>query len=425
LDKGRNGIESMDVSTLKNNPMIDELQQTKIRFSSSCLEDASALLSNTGIPNTRQEAWKYTRLNKLGKINFNQISLDNFELFKDVKVNSSQKVVFVNGYFSSKLSDTNLNDSIEINPFSELDGVKEHDAEDYFSALNTLYLNDGLSIKIKANSVENSIQVIHILTGEHVISNFRLSVEAESNSKSRIALGFFGIDANAAFCNFQNNVSLEENSEVEISMIQHEDESSFHIGKTSGTQNQNSVLTLNSITLGGGLVRNDVNIEVDGENCVTNLNGAYILNGKQHVDNHTVVDHKVPNCESNELYKGVMDDKSTAVFNGKVFVRQNAQKIAAFQSNGNVLLSDGATVNSKPELEIYADDVKCSHGSTTGQLDDEAVFYLQSRGISEANARQLLVNAFIGEVIEYINDEEIKATISEIIEHRFGWKLIH
>ena len=135
--------------------------------------------------------------------------------------------------------------------------------------------------------------------------------------------------------------------------------------------------------MNGGLVRNNLNIDVKGENCTTNLNGVYQLKGNQHVDNHTVVDHLVPNCESNELYKGIIDEKSTAVFNGKVFVRRNAQKINAFQSNGNVLLSDDATVNSKPELEIYADDVKCSHGSTTGQLDEEAVFYLRARGLSE------------------------------------------
>ena len=168
------------------------------------------------------------------------------------------------------------------------------------------------------------------------------------------------------------------------------------------------------------MVRNNLNIDVKGENCTTNLNGVYQLKGNQHVDNHTVVDHLVPNCESNELYKGIIDEKSTAVFNGKVFVRRNAQKINAFQSNGNVLLSDDATVNSKPELEIYADDVKCSHGSTTGQLDEEAVFYLRARGLSEKSARKLIVSAFINDVIEKINNEEVVHYVQQKIEERFS-----
>jgi Fe-S cluster assembly protein SufD len=164
-----------------------------------------------------------------------------------------------------------------------------------------------------------------------------------------------------------------------------------------------------------------LNIEVNGENCESNLNGAYLLKGKQHIDNHSVVDHKVPNCNSNELYKGVIDDKGTAVFNGKVFVRKDAQKINAFQSNGNVLMTDDASVNSKPELEIYADDVKCSHGSTTGQLDEEAVFYLRARGLSEKSARKLMVSAFIGDVLDKIENEDVLNYTHRLLESRFGW----
>jgi Fe-S cluster assembly protein SufD len=174
--------------------------------------------------------------------------------------------------------------------------------------------------------------------------------------------------------------------------------------------------------LNGGLVRNNLNIEVKGQNCCTNLNGAYILKGSQHVDNHTTVDHIAANCESHELYKGVVNDKSTAVFNGKVFVRKDAQKINAFQSNANVLLSDDSTVNSKPELEIYADDVKCSHGSTTGQLDEEAVFYLRARGLSEMSARKLMISAFINDVIEKVENEEVKEFVFNILQQRFDWE---
>jgi Fe-S cluster assembly protein SufD len=166
-----------------------------------------------------------------------------------------------------------------------------------------------------------------------------------------------------------------------------------------------------------------VNVFVDGEGCETFLNGAYLSKGIQHIDNHTTIDHMKPNCNSYELYKGVMDEKSTAVFNGKVFVRPDAQKIAAFQSNANVLIGDEASVNSKPELEIYADDVKCSHGSTIGQLDEEAIFYLQSRGISENTARRLVLTAFMQDVFEKITSPAVVTFLNQVLSERFNWDL--
>jgi len=178
-------------------------------------------------------------------------------------------------------------------------------------------------------------------------------------------------------------------------------------------QAANSTATVHTITLNGGLVRNDLRFGVNGQNCTSNLYGLYPVKGKQHVDNHTIVDHRVAHCESNEHYKGILNDKSKAVFNGKVFVRQDAQKTNAFQSNQNILLSDHADVNSKPELEIYADDVKCSHGSTTGQFDEEAVFYLRSRGITEDSARKLLIQAFAEEVLDHVSIEPLREWLSE------------
>lgn len=164
------------------------------------------------------------------------------------------------------------------------------------------------------------------------------------------------------------------------------------------------------------MVRNNLNIEVDASNCETNLNGLYLGKNKDHIDNHTVVDHKKPHCNSNEIYRGILDDESTGVFNGKVFVRPNAQKTNAFQKNNNILLTDNATVNSKPELEIYADDVKCSHGSTTGQIDEEAIFYLQSRGISKKGALKLMINAFAKDALERISIEPLQAYIDDKVE---------
>jgi Fe-S cluster assembly protein SufD len=212
------------------------------------------------------------------------------------------------------------------------------------------------------------------------------------------------------------------NAQLTIDKIQHEEQGNFAVLTEQVDQKKDSTFTINTITLDGTLVRNNLNIEVNGSNCESNLNGAYLLKDNQHVDNHTIVDHKVAHCLSNELYKGVIYDKATAVFNGKVFVRKDAQKINAFQSNGNVLMSDDASVNSKPELEIYADDVKCSHGSTTGQLDDEAIFYLRARGLSEKAAKNLMVSAFIGDVLDKIENPSVLQMVQTIIQKKHGWE---
>ena len=177
---------------------------------------------------------------------------------------------------------------------------------------------------------------------------------------------------------------------------------------------------IKTLSLNGDFIRNDLYIRSDATNCESTLNGVYIPQNKEHVDNHTIVDHLSPHCNSSELYKGVVNDNATAVFNGKVFVRPDAQKINAFQSNANILLSDDATVNSKPELEIYADDVKCSHGSTTGQLDEDALFYLRARGIGKDAARDLLVKAFVGDVLETIDIDAVREHATALIEKKLS-----
>lgn len=298
----------------------------------------------------------------------------------------------------------------------------ENSFKSVFHAFNTAYATDGLYLHISAKvQVEKTIEIIHVQTGENVVGHLRHIITAEAFSCARIIQRFLSVDAKSCFSNVISDIRVGKNANLTMNKVQEEDPSSFAIIGENVEQDADSTFTINTITLDGGLVRNDLAIAVAGSNSTTNLNGAYLLRDTQHVDNHTTVDHLVAHCDSNELYKGVIDGKATAVFNGKVFVRPNAQKINAFQSNGNVLLSDDATINSKPELEIYADDVKCSHGSTTGQLDDEAIFYLRARGIGEKAARQLMVGAFIGEVLEKIEDEEVLNHIHRGLEERFGW----
>jgi len=388
--------------------------------------NASSVLETIQFPTTRTEAWKYTRLGKISNKKFNiqkgiVTDISKFEISKEATT-----IVFVNGFIDSSLSSKEIPTGVEFKSIanSTFDfGKKVKLENEIFNSLNTRFATDGFYIHIKSKTVlEKPLQVIHILTGEHTVANLRNVIICEKNSQAEIIQGFFTENAKESFTNVVTEIFVEENAHLTLNKIQYEDESCYQIANEQVDQHKNSTFKINTITLNGALVRNNLNIEVNGENCSTHLNGAYLLKGNQHVDNHTLVDHKVAHCESHELYKGVVNDKATAVFNGKVFVRKDAQKINAFQSNANVLLSDDSSVNSKPELEIYADDVKCSHGSTTGQLDEEAVFYLRARGLSEKTARKLMISAFINDVIEKIENEEVNTFVIQLLQERFDWE---
>lgn len=389
---------------------------------------AKEVLENTPFPTTKTEAWKYTRLTKIKNAELTIGTLSKSSISVGVQADSL-KLVFVNGHFSENLSSNSFPDGIKIEALSKMDpaetkvfGNELALENELFNAFNTAYATDGIYIHVSAKmQIEPVIEIIHITDGENIISNVRFVISSEAFSKVALIQQCISTENSSGFTNIVSEISVGRNAQLTIDKLQEENDSQFHISNEIVQQAQDSTFTINTITLNGALVRNNLNIQVNGQNCETNLNGAYILKDSQHVDNHTVVDHKVANCQSNELYKGVINDKATAVFNGKVFVRKDAQKINAFQSNGNVLLSNDATVNSKPELEIYADDVKCSHGSTTGQLDEEAIFYLRARGISEQAARQLMVSAFIGDVLDKIENESVLNRINHILEKRFGW----
>ena len=399
---------------------------TTVNVSENDKKKALDVLSNTPLPTTRTEAWKYTRVAKLGKIDFVNENAQISDISKYVIDDTKCTFVFINGHFSKEHSSQEIPAGVSTTVLTDLNTIPNSSLKldgEVFNALNTAYLTGGLQIDIAKNTIiETPVQIIHILKGDNIISNFKTIVNAGKSSQASIVQGFFSESGENNFCNSTSEVNVEENAVLRIDKIQYESEKSYHISTEQVQQDHNSNFGINTFTLNGGLVRNNLNIDVNGQNCETHLNGAYLLKNKQHVDNHSVVDHKVANCESHELYKGVIDDNSTAVFNGKVYVRPDAQKINAFQSNGNVLLSDSATINSKPELEIYADDVKCSHGSTTGQLDEEAVFYLRARGLTEKSARHLMVSAFIGDVLDKITNENVKTYTHRLLNERFGWE---
>jgi len=392
------------------------------------VEKASEILKEIEYPTTRNEHWKYTRLTKISKKNFvinNQFKVDNIKDFKIIQ--NAYNLVFVNGFFQESLSSNEDLEGVEITPISNnnTDKIGENIKleTEIFNSLNTVYATGGFAIKIKSsNSIEKPIQIINISTNEHVISTTRNHFILEKNSKAFIVQTYFSNQANQIFDNHINEYLIGENANLTVDKIQQYSDEVYAVITEQIEQEKGSIFTQNTFSLDGDLIRNNTNIEVKGENCTTNINGIYLGNNNQHIDNHTTIDHIAPHCNSNELYKGIATDKSTIVFNGKVYVRPNAQKINAFQSNANILLSDDASINSKPELEIYADDVKCSHGSTTGQLDEEAIFYLQARGISRKSAINFLIGAFLEDVTEKIKNDELKDFVQKRVESKLEIK---
>ena len=410
---------------------MEGLAPSNLPLPSSIMKIADETLNKCDFPSTRSENWKYTRVGRISNLKLTNSIQGTLHLDQQFLISKDAiTLVFENGNFLSDYSTKNLPEGINVKSISECSqaelaslGKNIKLENEVFNALNTRFLNDGAFIQITAKTVvEKPIQLIHILSGSNQIANIRNVINIERFAEANIIQGFFSANASSSFINVVSEINMENNSQLTIDKIQYEDESNFHVSTEQVAQEENSTFTINTLTLNGTFVRNNLNIEVNGENCTSNLFGTYLLKDNQHVDNHTVVDHKAANCMSNELYKGVIDEKATAVFNGKVFVRKDSQKINAFQSNGNVLLSDNATINSKPELEIYADDVKCSHGSTTGQLDEEAIFYLRARGISEKSARHLMVSAFINDVLNKVDNKEVIDYAHKILKDRFGWE---
>ena len=343
-------------------------------------------------------------------------------------------IVFVNGVHSEKLSNIkkqdkgivieSLSNVIKNNPELILENFGKYaEIENGFTALNTAFAKEGTVIIVPDNTeVKGHIHILNITgeEGKNIIAQPRNLIITGKNSHARIIESYYSIGGGENLVNAVNEVLIGENSFVELYKLQLENHASFHINRTQAVQGRNSTFTHYGVSLGGALVRNDTNVLLNDENCTANLYGLYITEGSQHVDNHTLIDHAKPHCQSNELYKGVLNDKSRGVFNGKVFVREDAQKTNAYQSNKAILLSSNATIDTKPQLEIYADDVKCSHGAAIGQLDDEAVFYLRSRGISADMAKTVLIRAFANDIFETIESDVLHENLNHLVFEKLG-----
>jgi len=415
--------------------LLDQLSKNASSFPIGEIgEQAMEAINKLDFPTTRTEDWKYTRVGRIIKNDLQVLKSDFSIDVNKYKIDGldCDLLVYINGVFKEKLSEiTKSNMCVTFFSNPELVGEERvktnfgktsRHQDNIFTAINTAYPSDGAFIHIDKNKKgQKPVHILNLSIGENTINQPRNLIVAEQGSELEIIETFDSIDSENVFNNIVTEIVIGENAKVSYDQLQREGKGTFLLSTVEVYQEKNSTFNTNTVTLSGDWVRNNLNIEVDGENCMTNLSGVYLLKENQHVDNHTMVDHKKPHCESNELYKGVIDEKATAVFNGKVYVREDAQKINAFQYNGNVLLTDDATINSKPELEIYADDVKCSHGSTTGQLDDEALFYLRSRGLSEDSARKMLIEAFTADAIEKVENEALLSAIKKTLQKEFDW----
>jgi Fe-S cluster assembly protein SufD len=419
-------LESLNELDFSNEP----------QFSQDLRTNAKKALENLDFPTSKTEYWKYTRIGKIINKTYgiqHEVSDSNIDissyLIPELDANI---VVLVNGFFRPDLSKIETENGLKINSLKEVINqsdsfIKDHLGEiakaekELFIALNTLCFTDGVYVDLDKNAViEKPIHIINITNSDNLITNTRTIVKAHDNSSVKIIESFVNLQGEESFTNNVSEFFLNPNSNVEYNKIQNKAGESYQTSSEQVYQRKDSNFTINTMTLQGTLVRNNLNIEVHGEGCETNLNGIYLGEAKNHIDNHTIVDHLKPNCNSNEVYKGILDDSSVGVFNGKVFVRRDAQKTNAFQQNNNILLTDDAVINSKPELEIYADDVKCSHGSTIGQLDDEAIFYLRARGVSKRSAINMMITAFVKDALERVSIPELKSYIETKIDTRFN-----
>lgn len=379
-----------------------------------------------GIPTKRHEEWKYTGISTLLPTTFtlvNPLGKPTSVAFNKYDAIEGTKLVFINGNFSKEHSTIIAESGITILSLKEAlashhEATEKHygtigdNYKEHFAALNTAFAQDGAVIHVIKNTVVTQpIFIIHVFTGnaESFIQPRNLVV-AEDNTELTIIEDFQS--SSPAFYNHAAEIITGKNAHVHYNVIQDTKEATG-IYNYEAVLERDSTFTINTISLSGRVIRNNITARLRGENATANLNGLYYANGNSHMDNHVLVDHIVPNCQSNQLYKGILDGEGTGVFNGKIFVKPDAQKTNAFQSSKAILLSMDATMNSKPQLEIFADDVKCSHGAAIGQLSELEMFYLLARGIDKENARAILTYAFAAELIAKVNHEGIRAILDE------------
>lgn len=409
-------------------PWLRELRQAAI-----------ARFAARGFPALRDEDWKYTRTTAIEKRAFDcaaasEIALDMEKIDKLLQTESAaQRLVFINGRYFPALSQldkvpagiivANLSDVLRNAPdvlkglFGAVAALDRHP----FAALNAAFADDGVYLSIAGGAVvEQPIHAVFVTTAaqDGRIANPRVLVRAGDNSQATLVERYIALDDAVYFTNVLAEIKLGKNAAFDYYRVHEEGAKAFHISGVHVHQDRDSRFNAHSVSLGNAILRNDIDVRLAATGAQCALNGLYLASDRQHVDIHTRIDHLQPHGTSNEFYKGILDGHGRGVFNGKVIVHPDAQKTDARQVNQNLLLSGDAEADTKPQLEIYADDVKCSHGATVGQLDADAVFYLRSRGVDEVAARSLLTYAFAREIIEQVKVPTLRAYLDQAVTAR-------
>ncbi len=394
-----------------------------------------------GVPQKKSEAYKYTPIRRVLEKNFDFPGLSTpqstwTKASCQEKFNPNDQanhLVFINGLYHQDFSTIKspssdlIIETIDSQTYGNNNEIKQYlgtltkDKQDAFAFLNLSTFNQGLFLHSLKNKDNLPTYIYHFNdASSQAVSSPRVLTFVESGSRLRVYEKTFRDGSENHLTNSIVETVVRANGELRWTKLQNQTLSDYSIEGFYGSQEKDSRIYTNTFSFKSALTRNNLYISLDAENCETHMHGLYHLNQTSHVDNYTSVDHKEPNSFSNELYKGIVDEKAHAVFNGKIYVRPQAQKTNAFQSNNNIILSDDAKVNTKPQLEIWADDVKCSHGCTTGQLDEEAIFYLRSRGISKQNAKALMLNAFAAETVQEVQDDHIREEVELLILNKLG-----
>lgn len=447
LGSANTGRETMSTETLeKQAPGVEEY--LALHSQSGLDRDADApewlqelrrrgvdVFRELGFPTRANEDWKYTDVSPIWRGHFSPVeapaapslSLADITPFLFGQ-DDWPRLVWVDGVFAGALSRLPDHDNgMDVLRLPDAFACGRGECREHlgklarpefsgFSALNAAYLREGACVAIAANSSpENPLHLLYISTGRnrHAAHMRNLLVVGE-NSSATVVESFFSLQDGEYFTNIVSEAVVASGAHLDYYRVQEESPEASHISQVEVRQMPDSHFACTTLNFGGRLVRNDVNVLLDGQGCYADLNGLTILDGQRHVDNHTAIDHAHPNCESHELYKAILDEKSRGVFNGKIFVRQDAQKTDAKQTNRNLLLSETARMDTKPQLEIFADDVKCTHGATVGQLNEDEVFYLRSRGMDERVARQLLVYGFANDIVERIKPPALRQHLHEV-----------
>ena len=403
-------------------------------------EGARDAFAENSLPHRKLEEWRYTSVLPLAKVAFgtpptaHDVTRDDVERLS-IPVFACSLFVFVDGCYAPGLSTPPaLTGEVHVDSLARLRAeepgrlephlgslasVKEHP----FAALNTAFLDDGAALFVPDGAqVESPMHVVFLTTQNDapVVQHPRVLVVAGEGSRAVVIQDHVELGASDVFTNAVTEVSVGRNATLDLVLLQRESDRHFHVSNLQVRQERDSRFASHTVTLGGALVRNDLGVQLAGVGAECRMRGLFVADGDQLIDNHTCIDHAVPHGTSHETYKGVLGGRARGVFRGRVHVRPHAQKTHASQSSLNLLLSEGAEINTKPQLEIHADDVKCSHGSTIGQLDEDALFYLRTRGIEEQAARDLLAKGFVSEISAAIPIEPLRAEVDLLVAEKLA-----